>query len=53
MIGPIIVSPLGLVPKLDGGYRQIYNLSFPPAFLVNDAILEEYEALVYTIVAAI
>jgi ribonuclease HI len=50
---PIIVSPLGLVPKSDGGYRRIHDLSFPPASSVNDAIPEEYGALVYTTVTAI
>jgi hypothetical protein len=51
--GPIIVLPLSLVLKLDRGYRQIYNLSFLLVSLVNNAIPEEYEALVYTTVTAI
>jgi len=41
------------VPKLNRGYRQIYNLSFLLVSLVNDTIPEEYGALVYTIVTAI
>ena len=51
--GPIVVSRLGLVPKSDGGYRRIHYPSFPPASSVNDAIPEEYGALVYTTVTAI
>jgi len=41
------------VPKSDRGYHRIYNLSFLLVSLVNDAIPEEYGALVYTIVTAI
>ena len=52
-IEPIIVLPLSLVPKSDRGYRRIYNLSFLLASLVNNVILKEYRALVYTTVTAI
>ena len=33
-----VTSPLGLVPKADGGFRRIYNLFSPTGFLVNDFI---------------
>ncbi|KAF1967325.1 hypothetical protein BU23DRAFT_293488 [Bimuria novae-zelandiae CBS 107.79] len=35
---PFISSPLGLVPKADGGWRRIHHLSFPQATSVNDNI---------------
>ena len=41
------------MPKLNKKYHWIYNLFFPLAFLVNDAILKVYRVLVYTIVTAI
>ena len=50
---PIIVLPLSLVLKSDRGYRRIYNLPFLLVSLVNNIILEEYRALVYTTVTAI
>jgi hypothetical protein len=34
----IVTSPLGLVPKADGGFRRIYDLSSPEGSLVNDLI---------------
>ena len=34
----IVTSPLGLVPKADGGFRRIYNLSSPKGSSVNDFI---------------
>jgi len=34
----IVTSPLGLVPKADGGFRRIYNLSLPKGSLVNNLI---------------
>ena len=42
-IGPqpsylFISSPLGLVPKSDGGWRRIYDLSFPKGKSVNNRI---------------
>jgi len=37
-INSAVTSPLGLVPKVDGGFRRIYDLSSPKGFLVNDLI---------------
>ena len=34
----IVILPLGLVPKVDGGFYCIYNLFLPIGFLVNDFI---------------
>jgi hypothetical protein len=34
----IVTLPLGLVPKADGGFRRIYNLSLLKGSLVNDLI---------------
>ena len=34
----IVTSPLGLVPKVDGGFRYIYNLSLPKGSSVNNLI---------------
>lgn len=42
-----ISSPLGLVPKHDGGFRKIYHLSFPNGSSVNDCIAEEACLLSY------
>lgn len=36
-----VCSPLGLVPKHDGGWRRIHDLSFPPGNSVNDSIPQE------------
>jgi len=33
-----VTLPLGLVPKADGGFRHIYNLSLPKGSSVNDLI---------------
>jgi hypothetical protein len=33
-----VTSPLGLVPKVDGGFRRIYDLSSPKSSLVNNLI---------------
>ena len=45
---PFVCSPLGLVPKHDGGWRRIHDLSFPPGNSVNDGILQEWGSLEYT-----
>ncbi len=37
---PFICSPLGLVPKHDGGWRKIHHLSHPVGRSVNDHILD-------------
>jgi hypothetical protein len=50
---PIIILPLSLIPKLNRKCYWIYNLSFLLASSVNNAILEKYGVLVYTIVTAI
>ena len=42
-----ICSPLGLVLKYDGGWRRIYNLSFPLNHLVNYYIDEAWSQLEY------
>jgi len=34
----IVTSPLGLVPKVDSGFRRIYNLFLPKGSLVNNSI---------------
>jgi hypothetical protein len=34
----IVTLPLGLVPKVDGGFYYIYNLSLPKGSLVNNLI---------------
>jgi hypothetical protein len=38
---------LGLVPKGDGGFRQIHDLSTPPRRSVNDRTPDEYKSLTY------
>jgi hypothetical protein len=50
---PFISSPLGLVPKHDGGYRRIHHLSHPRGSSVNDYISPECATLTYTSVADI
>ena len=45
---PFVCSPLGLVPKHDGGWRRIHDLSFPPSNSVNDGIPQEWGSLEYT-----
>ena len=42
-----VCSPLGLVPKADGGWRRIHDLSFPHGASVNDGIPQEWGALEY------
>ena len=46
---PFVCSPLGLVPKHDGGWRRIHDLSFPAGNSVNDGIPQEWGSLEYTI----
>ena len=56
MIGPFLnkpianlrVSPIGLVPKSDNGWRLITHLSFPNHFSINDFIDEEHCKVKYT-----
>ena len=43
-----IASPLGLVPKYNGGYRRIYDLSYLEGKLVNNFIPRQYSLLKYT-----
>ena len=47
---PFCSSPLGLVPKGDGGWRRIHHLSYPHGDSVNDWIPESYGNIVYTTV---
>ncbi len=46
-IVPFISSPLGLVPKHDGGFRRIHHLSHPKEKSVNDHILDGVGELRY------
>ena len=48
-----ISSPLGLVPKHDGGFRRIHHLSHPEGNSVNDYIPAHYAALTYTRLAEV
>jgi hypothetical protein len=43
-----ISSPLGLVPKHDGGFRRIHNLSHPGKKSVNANICDDYSSLEYS-----
>ena len=43
----LICSPLGLVSKSNGGWRQIHHLFYPPGRSVNDFIPQEWGALEY------
>jgi len=38
---PIIVSPMGVIPKSDGGVRIIHDCSRPHGFAVNDYVSSE------------
>lgn len=38
---PLIISPLGLVPKADGGHRLIHDCSLPRGDSVNDHAIEQ------------
>ena len=42
-----VCSPLGLVPKHDGGWRRIHDLSYPHGDSVNDGIPHDWGALEY------
>jgi Reverse transcriptase (RNA-dependent DNA polymerase) len=44
-----ISSPLGLVPKADGGWRRIHDLSYPRGRSVNDHIPPLWGTLEYTV----
>ena len=44
---PFVASPLGLVPKHDGGWRRIHDLSHPTGLSVNDFIPPAYGSLEY------
>ena len=41
-------SPIGLIPKKDGGIRLITHLSYPPANSVNDFIDVHYTSVKYS-----
>jgi hypothetical protein len=50
---PVLIScsPLGMVPKPDGSWRRIHNLSSPKprnGLSVNDAIPDSYSTLTYS-----
>lgn len=45
---PFICSPLGLVPKHDGGWRRIHHLSYPLGNSVNNYIPDGAGELRYT-----
>jgi hypothetical protein len=47
---PYVCSPLGLVPKHDGGWRRIHDLSYPKSTSVNDGIPRDRGALEYAAV---
>lgn len=44
---PSFVSPLGLVPKHDGGWRRIHDLSWPPGQGLNQGIPDSWSAIEY------
>ena len=44
---PYICSPLGLVPKHDGGLRRIHHLSHPRGRSVNDYIPKDFSNIKY------
>ena len=50
---PCMVSPLGVVPKGDGGRRRIHHLSYPEGESVNDLIPAEYASITYVTFDAI
>lgn len=43
-------SPLGLVPKHDGGWRRIHDLSYPAGASVNEGIPKDWGALEYAVI---
>ncbi|KAJ5215290.1 uncharacterized protein N7498_001697 [Penicillium cinerascens] len=44
---PSFVSPLGLVPKHDEGWRRIHDLSWPPGQGLNQGIPDSWLAIEY------
>ena len=47
-LSPFWVSPLGLVPKkVQGEFRLIHHLSFPPGLSVNDGISSDHTSVNY------
>ena len=42
------ISPVGVVPKADGGWRMIIHLSYPPFISINDTIDPIYTTVTYT-----
>lgn len=42
------VSPIGVVPKADGGWRMITHLSYPPSFSINEHIDPQFTTVTYT-----
>ena len=50
---PSFVSPLGLVPKHDGGWRRIHDLSWPPGQGLNQGIPDSWSAIEYMTIDAI
>lgn len=44
---PSFVSPLGLIPKHDGGWRRIHDLSWPPGQGLNQSIPDSWSAIEY------
>lgn len=44
----IHVSPIGLVPKSDGGMRMIIHLSYPPSSSINTYIDPKDTTVTYT-----
>jgi hypothetical protein len=45
---PFLLLLIGLVPKHNGGWCWIYDLSYPPLRSVNDWIFFESTAILYT-----
>ncbi|XP_074639612.1 uncharacterized protein LOC141897834 [Acropora palmata] len=47
-LSPFWISPLGLVPKkVQGEFRLIHHLSFPPGLSVNDGISSDHTSVKY------
>lgn len=42
------VSPIGVVPKADGGWRMITHLSYPPSFSINEHKDPQFTTVTYT-----
>ena len=45
---PFIFSPLGLIPKHDGGWRKIYHLFHPMGQSINNYIQDGIGKITYT-----